>query len=67
MADKVADGNEVAVASIHPNVCRTTVSALTALQSRLNKGELYIDNQWVHPKAIHGIMDAIHEKISDKK
>ena len=45
LAYNVADGNEDAVTSIHPNIRWTTVSALTALASLPSKGELYIDDQ----------------------
>ena len=55
------DGNKATVKTIHPNVQRTTVAAITAMASLPGKGELYIGDYLGHPKALHGIMEAIHE------
>ena len=66
LADKVADGNVAAVTAIHPHVQWTTVAAITAMASLPGKGELYVGDYRGHPKALHGIMEAVHEIRHDR-
>ena len=61
MADEVADGHEATVRKIHQHIQWTTVEAITAMTSLPGKGEIYIGDHQGQPKALHGIMDAIHE------
>ena len=38
----------------------TVVDAITAISTLPEEGELYIGDWADHPKALHGIMDAVH-------
>ena len=57
----MVDGNKAAVTKTHPQVQWTTVAAITAMASLPGKGELYIGDYRGKPKALHGIMEAVHE------
>ena len=61
LADKVANGNEVVAIKIHPKVQWTTIAAITAMALLPGDSKLYIGDYRGQPKALHGIMETVHE------
>ena len=60
LADKVAEGDRLHVMNTTPQAQWTVVTALDALELLRGEGELYIGDYRGQPKALHGIMDAVH-------
>ena len=66
LADKVAVGNSQCVTSKLPQVQWKVVNFIMAIASLPEEGELNIADYRGHPKALYGIMDAVHTVLHER-